>query len=97
MKRTLRQMSSLSLRNLVAELPFLTTKVVDGLISQLVEMHSVAQGSTTLYKASNLWESFWRPLEKSSSISWWFFVAARVSIIPVSTADGRRARGQRLH
>jgi hypothetical protein len=79
-----------ALRQLLADLPFVKTELVNGLISQLVEMNLVAQGSKTLYKASNLWESFWQPLEKKASISWWYHVAARVSIIPVSTADVER-------
>ncbi len=37
-----------------------------------------------------LWNSYWRPLEGKSSISWWYQVASRVSIIPVSSADVER-------
>ena len=76
-----------SLRNLLADLPFASSELVDGLISQLVEMRMVAETANTRYKASNLWGSFWMPLENIASVSWWYYIAARVSIIPMNTAD----------
>ncbi|MDQ3233514.1 MAG: hypothetical protein M3Q07_16985 [Pseudobdellovibrionaceae bacterium] len=79
-----------ALKGMARDLSFLKPQVVTGLISQVIEMKSVAQSSTSHYKASTLWDSFWKPLEKKAAVSWWYQTAARISIIPASTADVER-------
>ena len=59
-----------SLKELTAEIPFINQRILNGLASQLPAMIQIAKTENTLRKASDLWDSYWKPLEGKGSISW---------------------------
>ncbi len=78
-----------SLKGFQSNLPFLAKDFVRGMLNELSALKSQAESSRSrIFKASNLWDGFWKPLESNSSVSTWF--ASRCSVISVSTADVER-------
>jgi hypothetical protein len=79
------------LESYARHLPFLTTEVVSGLVSELSDYKVMSERfSDVKLKSCNLMKDFWEVMAIEGMLRWWLKVAKCVALFPVSTGDVER-------